>query len=147
MVVAANLSVLRRASWGELLIRFALGGFATVGAGIVANVWGPAVGGLFLAFPAIFCASASLIEKHERTRKEHKGLPGNKRGKDAAALDAAGAGIGAVALAAFGACVWLLAEKAGAASLVVAAAAWIAAAPLMWLMRRRLRLVRPRAYR
>ena len=40
--------------------------------GLVANVWGPAWGGLFLAFPAIFCASATLIEKHEREEKEKK---------------------------------------------------------------------------
>jgi hypothetical protein len=49
-------------------VRFALGGFATVAAGLVADLWGPAAGGLFLAFPAIFCATATLIEKHERER-------------------------------------------------------------------------------
>ncbi len=139
MVVKANLSAFRRGSWPEFLIRFALGGLATVAAGGIANVWGPPIGGLFLAFPAIFCASATLIEKHERTRKERKGLHGKGRGMDAAALDAADAGLGAVALAAFGACVWLLAEKDGATSLVVAAAAWLAVAPLMWLLRRRRR--------
>jgi hypothetical protein len=56
-----------------------------------------AAGGLFLAFPAIFCASATLIEKHERERKEEKGLQGKERGQDAAVLDAAGAGLGSVA--------------------------------------------------
>jgi hypothetical protein len=35
----------------------------------------PVVGGLFLAFPAIFPASATLIEKHVRERKEKAGLP------------------------------------------------------------------------
>jgi hypothetical protein len=38
--------------------------------------WGPAVVGLFLAFPAIFPASATLIEKHERQRKQRQGLTG-----------------------------------------------------------------------
>ena len=75
----------------------------------MADIWGPAAGGLFLAFPAIFCASATLIEKHERERKEKKGLQGKERGKDAAALDAAGAGLGSVALAVFGAVMWFLA--------------------------------------
>ena len=45
----------------------------------------PAEGGLFLAFPAIFPASATLIEKHVWQRKERAGLPGARRGKEAAA--------------------------------------------------------------
>ena len=60
-------------------MRFGLKGLATVVAGLVADTWGPAAGGLFLAFPAIFCASATLIEKHERERTEKKG----PRAKDA----------------------------------------------------------------
>jgi hypothetical protein len=142
MVVRVNLSVFRQASWYEFLVRFALGGLATVAAGMIANIWGWAAGGLFLAFPAIFCATATLIEKHERTRKEDKGLEGKKRGMDAAALDAAGAGLGGIALAAFGMVVWLLAEKIGPASLAFAAVTWFAVALLLWLLRRRLRASR-----
>ena len=41
----------------------------------------PVVGGLFLAFPAIFPASATLIEKHGRERKEKAGLAGARRCK------------------------------------------------------------------
>jgi hypothetical protein len=63
-----------------------------------------------LAFPAIFCASATLIEKHERERKAEKGLRGERRGKQAAALDAAGAGLGSFGLAAFALACWGLAE-------------------------------------
>jgi hypothetical protein len=95
MIVRAKFSALKQGDWYEYLVRFALGGLATVVAGLVADIWGPAAGGLFLAFPAIFCASATLIEKHERERKEKKGLQGKERGKDAAALDAAGAGLAA----------------------------------------------------
>ena len=36
----------------------------------VPKQFGPAVGGLFLAFPAIFPASATLIEKDESQKKE-----------------------------------------------------------------------------
>ena len=86
MIVRAKWSALKQGQWYEYLVRFALGGLATVLAGLVADIWGPATGGLFLAFPAIFCASATLIEKHERERKEKKGLQGKERGKDAAAL-------------------------------------------------------------
>jgi hypothetical protein len=60
------------------------------------------MGGLFLAFPAIFCASATLSEKHERQRKTLRGLKGERRGTDAAALDASGAALGAVGMMAFG---------------------------------------------
>src|ERR1700748_2029952 len=107
MVVRIKLSALKQGHWHEYVVRFALGGLATIMAGIVADIWGPEVGGLFLAFPAIFCASATLIEKHEREEKEKKGLEGRNRGKNAAALDAAGAGLGSAALAAFGAVLWL----------------------------------------
>src|SRR3954462_13660389 len=56
------------------------------------------LGGLFLAFPAIFLASATLIEAHERRRKRETGLRGNRRGRQAAALDAAGATFGSAGL-------------------------------------------------
>jgi hypothetical protein len=62
----------------------------TVVAGLIAARFGSVTGGLFLAFPAIFPASATLIEKHVRERKEKAGLPGARRGKEAAALDAPG---------------------------------------------------------
>jgi hypothetical protein len=117
MIVRAKLSALKQGHWYEYLVRFGLGGIATVVAGLVADTWGPAAGGLFLAFPAIFCASATLIEKHERERKKKKGLKGKERGKDAAALDAAGAGLGSIALAVFGAVVWFLATDTAPASL------------------------------
>jgi hypothetical protein len=60
-----------------------------------------------LAFPSIFCASATLIETHERERKEKAGLRGARRGKEAAELDAAGAALGSIGLLTFGAAVWL----------------------------------------
>jgi Protein of unknown function (DUF3147) len=91
MIAHLNLSALKEAAWSEHAIRFGLGGLITVLAGFLADEFGPETGGLFLAFPAIFCASATLIEKHERQRKREKGLKGDRRGQEAAALDAAGA--------------------------------------------------------
>jgi len=76
MIVQLNPSALRETHWYEYLIRFALGGAVTVVAGLIAARFGPVVGGLFLAFPAIFPASATLIEKHVRRRKE-KAVPGS----------------------------------------------------------------------
>src|SRR5205085_9211171 len=101
MIVHAKLSALRESKWYELLIRFVLGGLTTVFAGIIARQWGPVVGGSFLAFPAIFCASATLVERHERKRKEASGLRGARRGREAAALDSAGATLGSLALLSF----------------------------------------------
>jgi hypothetical protein len=100
------------------------------------------VGGLFLALPAIFCASATLIEKHERERKESAGLRGRERGRQAAALDAAGACLGGVALAMFGAVVWVLAEDVGPRSLALAAILWLTSSTLLWWAPHYLRVVR-----
>ena len=61
----------------EYLIRFVFGGagLVCVAAGLIAKKFGPGVGGLFLAFPAIFPAGASLVESHER--KKTQGPHGN----------------------------------------------------------------------
>ena len=140
MVVRVKFSALKQGHWYEYLMRFVLGGLATVGAGVVADIWGPAAGGLFLAFPAIFCASATLIEKHERERKEKKRLRGKERGKNAAALDAAGAVLGSAGLAAFGAVMWLLAKDTPSGSLALASIMWLTAAVLLWRLRLVMRL-------
>ena len=124
MNVRIRPSALRQTLWHEYLIRFVLGGLVTAGTGAIASLFGPETGGLFLAFPAIFCASATLIEKHERKRKESAGVRGARRGKEAAALDAAGAALGSFGLLAFGAAVWLLAQDLSWWALLVASAAW-----------------------
>ena len=109
-------------------------------AGAVAEFFGPETGGLFLAFPAIFCASATLIEKHERERKQKLGLSGYRRGTEAAALDAVGAGLGAIGLAAFGLAIWGLAPSFAFGSLGLAAAAWLLVSVFLWRSRRNVRV-------
>ena len=94
-------SSLKEGRWYEYLVRFALGGAATVFTGLISSRYGAAVGGLFLALPAIFCASATLIEKHEIRRKREAGLDGRRPAEKAAALDAAGAALGALGMLAF----------------------------------------------
>jgi Protein of unknown function (DUF3147) len=136
MIVHLKLSALGETRWYEYLIRFALGGAMTVIAGLIAARFGPIVGGLFLAFPAIFPASATLIEKHVRERKEKAGLAGARRGKEAAALDAAGATLGSFGLAAFALVVWLLIEWTPSLALILATAAWLVVAVLAWRLRR-----------
>jgi hypothetical protein len=136
MIVRFKASVLCQTRWYEYLVRFALGGAMTVVAGLIAARFGPVVGGLFLAFPAIFPASATLIEKHVRERKEKEGLPGARRGKEAAALDAAGAAIGSFGLAAFGLVIWLMIVQSPTGALVLAVVSWLAVAMLAWQVRR-----------
>lgn len=136
MIVQLNLSALRETRWYEYLIRFAFGGAMTVIAGLIADYFGPIIGGLFLAFPAIFPASATLIEKHERERKEKTGLPGARRGREAAALDAAGAMLGSFGLAVFALIIWLLIELTPFFALVLATVIWLAVAALAWVLRR-----------
>jgi TctA family transporter len=136
MNIRIHPSALRETRWHEYFIRFVLGGLATVATGAIANVFGPETGGLFLAFPAIFSASATLIEKHERERKEKVGLRGARRGKEAAALDAAGAALGSFGLLAFGAAIWLLAPRSPWLVLVVGSAAWFAVSIFLWSIRR-----------
>ena len=142
MVVRFNFAALAQTRWYEYLLRFLLGGAATALAGAIAELFGPETGGLFLAFPAIFVASATLIEKHERERKEKSGLAGRRRGKAAAALDAAGAGLGSIGLMAFGLTIWLLAPKSSFGSLALGSAAWLLIAISLWRLRRVARTVR-----
>ena len=58
-----NLSALKDARAREYVFRFLIGGLCTAIAGLVAQRYGPGIGGLFLAFSAIFPASVSLIEE------------------------------------------------------------------------------------
>ena len=74
---------------------------ATVLAGLIATHFGPGPGGLFLAFPAIFPATATLIEAHEKKRKAKTGHDGTNRGRMAASIDAAGASLACIGLAGF----------------------------------------------
>jgi hypothetical protein len=62
MRVSIDVSSLRRTTVFEYAIRFLLGGIITAVTGLIANRFGAAAGGLFLAFPAIFPASVTLVE-------------------------------------------------------------------------------------
>jgi hypothetical protein len=139
MAVKLKWSTLAEDHWYEYAIRFVLGGAVTMLAGWIATEWGPVIGGLFLAFPAIFPASATLVEKHERERKENAGIRGAKRGRDAAALEAAGAALGSIGLIVFATIVWQFASAAPGIALCLGALAWIGVSVALWLARRHIR--------
>jgi hypothetical protein len=135
-------SSLKEGRWYEYLVRLALGCGATVFTGLVSSRYGAAVGGLFLALPAIFCASATLIEKHEIRRKREAGLAGERRGQLAAALDSAGATLGSLGMLAFAFVFWLTVEKSVPGAFAGASLAWLAVSVAAWYVRRKMRSVR-----
>ena len=132
MIVKLSFESIRETKWSEYATRFVFGGVVTMLAGLIADKFGPAIGGLFLAFPAIFPASASLIEKHEREKK------GNQHGRRAAGVDAAGAAMGCIGLMAFAAAAWkLLSRLMLWEILVLATCVWIVSSVIAWIVRKR----------
>jgi hypothetical protein len=125
--IKADPSCLRKTSWREYAVRFAFGGLITAFAGFLATTYGPAVGGLFLGFPAILPASLTLVKKHE--------------GEEAAGDDAAGAVAGSIGLIVFGALVWALAPRLAAwGLLLLATIAWLVVSIMVWLLGQRARV-------
>jgi hypothetical protein len=98
MRVHFDFSAIRKIHWYEYAVRFLFGGVITAATGIAARHFGPVVGGLFLAFPAIFPASVTLVAKYEQEKKQKVGMDGTARAKNAAAMDARGAAMGAFGL-------------------------------------------------
>ncbi len=139
MRIKVDPSVLRETRWNDYAVRFLLGGLITAGTGLVAKEFGTVIGGLFLAFPAILPASATLIEKHERERKEKHGLRGSAQARKAASVDAAGASLGSLGLLAFAFVAWrLLGREKTWLALTIATAAWTIVSLVAWLIRKRI---------
>jgi len=135
MQIGLSTSPLANSRWYEYVIRFVLGGAVTVFTGMISSEFGAAVGGLFLALPAIFCASATLIERHEIRRKREAGGEGARRGRGAAALDATGAALGSVAMIAFAVVLLVTTSWGAAAAFACASLAWVVIAVAMWVLR------------
>lgn len=139
MIVKFDFNSVRATTWSEYASRFVFGGAVTLLAGLIADKFGPGVGGLFLAFPAIFPASASLIEKHQKEKKRLAGIDGEQRGRFAAGVDASGAAMGCFGLIAFGLTAWkLLPNLPLWESLALATGLWAVVAVMMWVLRRKL---------
>ena len=139
MRIKVDLSTLGQTKWHDYAVRFLLGGVITAVAGIIAKKFGPGIGGLFLAFPAIFPASATLIEKTEKEKKQSLGLSGAARGRSAASVDAAGSSMGSIGLFAFALAVWQFMPRdrawivLGGASLL-----WLGVSVAVWRIRKAL---------
>ena len=137
-MIEARLSALKESRPHEYVLRFAFGGAATLLAGLIAEHFGPGPGGLFLAFPAIFPATATLIEAHEKKRMAKIGRDGTNRGRMAASIDAAGAALGCVGLAGFAIVVWLFLPRHRPWLVMIAAlSVWTALSISLWELRKR----------
>jgi PncC family amidohydrolase len=114
-----DLRKLKSISPREYLIRFAFGAMVSAVAATVTLLFGPRLGGVFLAFPAILPATLTLLEKKE-------GLP-------QAASDIRGATIGSVGMMGFAivAAAFLVAN-AGIA-LAAALAGWMAVSFVIYI--------------
>jgi hypothetical protein len=147
MLVKLDPSKVKETRWHEFGVRFLLGGLITAFAGIIGHKYGAPIGGLFLAFPAIFPASATLIDKHEKEKKERAGLNGHGRARQLVSVDAAGTAIGSIGLFAFAFLIhetirdhstWLV---IGGATIV-----WAGVSVLAWYLRKRTRSSCKRAW-
>jgi uncharacterized membrane protein (GlpM family) len=109
--VRADAGKLRTPPARDWLIRFAFGAGVSALAGVVSELAGPRVGGLFLAFPAILLASLTLVAKED----------GINQARD----DARGAVFGTIGLLAFAVVVATAATRWPLwATLTAATAAW-----------------------
>jgi hypothetical protein len=133
MNISLDFSSLKGTHPRDYAIRFIFGGLITLLTGLIAQRYGPSIAGLFLAFPAIFPATATLIEKHERQRKQQVGLDGTNRGRAAVAVDAAGTALGTLGLLLFALFLWrFLPTHSAPLILITAAFIWITTAVAFW---------------
>ena len=63
--VGVHPSKFREMDLSQLAVRFAFGAGVSFLAGVVSTIWGPHLGGVFLAFPAILLASLTIVAKEE----------------------------------------------------------------------------------
>jgi hypothetical protein len=118
-------------------VRFVVGDIITALTGLIAGRYGPGVAGLFLAFPAIFPAGATLIEKQHREKKRRVGVDETSRGRVAAGIDAIGAAMGTLGLIAFAILIWrFLPSHSSPAILTIAGLAWLGISVLAWRIRK-----------
>jgi hypothetical protein len=133
MRIEFDTSALRRTRWHEYLVRFLVRGSVTVIAALVAKRFGAGIGGLFLAFPAIFPATATLIASHEKRKKAEAGQQGAVRARKLAGADAAGAAMGGAGLVAFAAVTyWTIIDHSAIVALGLATLAWLLVSVVIW---------------
>ena len=102
----------------EYLVRFAFGGAIGAVAFYVGKRFGPQIGGLLLAFPALLPAVLTLADEHEA--------------RNAAVVHARGAALGSIGLIVFALTVRLVGADHIALALLGATLAWLLSSALLW---------------
>ena len=139
MRLSLQFASLRETRAMEYVKRFVFGGTVTVIASLIADKYGPVIGGLFLAFPGIFPGGISLVEKHKIERERDQGKEGTRSARAEASVEATGASVGALGLAAFALVLWKGVMPHGFVPvLVCAGAAWTAVSWMGWWARERM---------
>jgi|ERR1700733_13369169 hypothetical protein len=130
---------LKQTTPAEYVSRFVFGGLVTVLAGFVADRFGPVIGGLFLAFPGIFPAGVSLVEKHKTLRETAQGKRGTRSARGQASVEATGASVGTLGLMGFALVLWQgLPMHNFLSMLFTAGGVWIGLSWLFWWIRERM---------
>ena len=139
MRIGINFDSLRETTPLEYAMRFAIGGAVTVVVTLIADRWGPVIGGLMLAYPSIFVPGLTLVEKHKIEREQMQGEHGTLAARGEASVEAAGASLGALGLAAFALVLWKELEPYGMAeSLAFATGAWAVVSYAAWWVREKM---------
>lgn len=116
------LAALKDTKPSEYAVRFLFGGVITLATGLVANAFGPAFAGLFLAFPSILPASITLVKRHDGRRQ--------------AVDDARGARLGSIGLVAFASIVMFTATALHPVLVLsLATLIWLAVGVALWRIR------------
>jgi hypothetical protein len=116
-----QLKQLTSTTFGECVLRFTFGGLIAVTASLISKGAGPALGGAFLAFPALLPASITLVGKHN--------------GRAPAIDDARGACLGSIGLGAFAFTVWVLSKMRYVSPvpiLAIALLVWLTVSYTLW---------------
>jgi hypothetical protein len=134
MIVHARLSAIKGIKLHEWILRFVFGGAVCAIAGLIAQRFGPVIGGFFLAFPA----SASLVEAHEKQHKARVGFDGTYRARIVAAIDALGTAMGCIGLAGFAFVFWIwLPRSKTFVVFTLATLVWLTLSVGVWLLRKK----------
>lgn len=140
MTIQIDSSTLRQTSWRGHVARFAIGGVVTVFTGLIGKAFGPRVGGVFLALPAVFPVSVYMMGRLEN-QKVGPGARGD-RARRAAFVDASGAAMGGAGMVAFAVVAAVGLERNAPVALGAAVLAWALIALCTWGIRRRIKIRR-----
>jgi hypothetical protein len=127
---------LRETTAAEYAQRFVFGGVVTLAASLIADRWGPVIGGIFLAFPGIFPAAVSLVARHKLSREAEAGKQGLSSAARETSVEAAGASAGTWGLVAFALVVWKQSPKYSFPLVLLSAGfAWASISLFVWTVR------------